>query len=75
MPITTAIPTATTTSTVTNTGTYGYSYYSYYTPYTFTNIYNSYRTFADALSGYRRIEDDVDVDEDEWSDFMQSDFE
>lgn len=72
MPITTAIPTATTTSTVTNTGTYGYSYY---TPYTFTNIYNSYQAFADALSGYRRIEDDVDIDEDEWSDFMQSDFE
>ena len=66
------MPINTATSTATNTGTYGYSYY---TPYTFTNIYNSYRTFADALSGYCRIEDDVDIDEDEWSGFMQSDFE
>ena len=66
------MPINTATSTATNTGTLGYSYYM---PYTFTNIYNSYRIFADALSGYRRIEDDVDIDEDEWSDFMQSDFE
>lgn len=64
--------TATTLTATTSTGTYGYSYY---TPYTFSNFYNGLRVCTDALSAYRRIEDDVDVDEDEWSDFMQSDFE
>lgn len=64
--------TATTSTATTSTGTYGYSYY---TPYTFSNIYNGLRVFTDTLLAYHRIEDDVDVDEDEWSDFMQSDFE
>ena len=64
--------TATTSTATTSTGTYGYSYY---TPYTFSNIYNGLRVFTDTLLAYRRIEDDVDVDEDEWLDFMQSDFE
>ena len=68
MLMTTAIPNTPTTSFATNVGTYGYSYY---TPYTFTNVYNGFRI----LSGYQRIEEDVDIDEDEWSDFMQSDFE